>query len=108
MVGGGGRLIRERNRPGEDLKRAGSPQVKISEPVPEAVDSKVGFIWFLLVTLEREEVLLLFISVYRAHGTQRPVCAVDKIRFVKYLNIFPFVLSRTITFQGSIQHVAPL
>lgn len=75
----GGRLIRERNRPGEDLKRAGSPQVKISEPVPEAVDSKVGFIWFLLVTLEREEVLLLllFNSVYRAHGTQRPVCAVD-------------------------------
>lgn len=49
-----GRLIRERNRPGEDLKRAGSPQVKISEPVPEAVDSKVGFIWFCWLHLREK------------------------------------------------------
>lgn len=36
-----GRQIQENNRPTEDLKRAGSPQVKISKPVPEAEDWKV-------------------------------------------------------------------
>lgn len=59
------------------------------------------------ISYRRHLVFLLFNSVYRAHRTQRPVYAADKIWFVKYLNIFPFVLSRTITFQGSIRHVAP-
>lgn len=62
-----GRLIRERNRPGEDLKRAGSPQVKISEPVPEAVDSKVGFIWFLLV----EKRFFFYLFQYIEHTGHR-------------------------------------
>lgn len=32
--------VMEKNRTREDLRRVGSPQVKISEPVPEAEDSK--------------------------------------------------------------------
>lgn len=35
------RLIWENDRPREELNRAGSPQVEISKPVPEAEDSKV-------------------------------------------------------------------
>lgn len=43
------------------------------------------------ISYRRHLVFPLFNSVYRAHRTQRPVHTVDKIRFVKYLNIFPFV-----------------
>lgn len=40
----GGGLIQKNNRPSEELKRVGSPEVKISEPVPEDEDSKVTVI----------------------------------------------------------------
>lgn len=82
-------------------KSAGSPEVKISEPVPEAEDAKVtvlsgfaGYTWEKMSFISYRETLFgVFFLCVLLHGVkfEATVHTADKITPVKYYNPFPFV-----------------